>query len=127
MPTAVAVGPDGALYVSELTGVPFPTGFARIFRVNGDRSISVVATGLTAVVDIAFGSDGTLYALQFASCGPFFACPGGIVRVGASAPHAVVAGGFIQPGGMTIGADGAFYVTQRAMNAGVGEVLRVVP
>jgi hypothetical protein len=26
VPTAVAVGPDGAYYVSELTGVPLATG-----------------------------------------------------------------------------------------------------
>jgi hypothetical protein len=127
VPTSMAIGPDGALYVSELTGVPFLTGFARIFRVNLDGSTSVVATGLTAVVDLAFGPDGQLYALQHAACGPFFACPGNIVRVGATAPHAVIAGGFIRPGGMTIGPDGAFYVTQRSLDAGLGEVLRIVP
>ena len=127
VPTAVVAGPDGALYVSELTGVPFPTGFARIFRVNLDGSTSVVATGLTAVVDLAFGDDGALYALQHASCGPFFACPGSIVRVHAGPPHPVVAGGFIRPGGMTVGPDDAFYVSQRSLDAGIGEVLRVVP
>ena len=127
VPTAVTVGPDGALYVSELTGVPFLTGFARIFRVGLDGSVAVVATGLTAVVDLAFGDDGTLYALQHASCGPFFACPGSIVRVNASAPHPVVAGGFTRPGAMTIGPDGAFYVSNRSANTETGEVLRVVP
>jgi hypothetical protein len=33
VPTAVAVGPDGAYYVSELTGFPFSKGAARIWRV----------------------------------------------------------------------------------------------
>ena len=127
VPTAVVQGPDGALYVSELTGVPFPTGFARIFRVEPTGGISVVATGLTAVVDLAFGEDGALYALQHGSCGPFFACPGSIVRVAATAPHPVIAGGFTRPGAMTIGPDGAFYVSNRSTDAGVGEVLRVVP
>jgi hypothetical protein len=127
VPTAVAIGPDGARYVSELTGVPFLTGFARIFRVAHDGSRTVVASGLTSVVDIAFGHDGALYALQHGSCGPFFACPGSIVRVGASAPHAVVYGGLNRPGGMTVGPDGAFYVTNRSVEAGVGEVLRIAP
>jgi glucose/arabinose dehydrogenase len=85
VPTAVARGPDGALYVSELTGVPFLTGFARIYRIDPDGTTAVYATGLTTVVDLAFASNGRLYALQHASCGPFFACPGSIVRVEASA------------------------------------------
>ncbi len=33
VPTAVAKGPDGAYYVSELTGVPFAAGAAVIYRV----------------------------------------------------------------------------------------------
>src|SRR5581483_3255120 len=32
VPTCVAVGPDGALYVGELTGVPFARGTARVWR-----------------------------------------------------------------------------------------------
>ena len=127
VPTATAVGPDGALYVSELTGVPFLTGFARIHRIAPGGSTSVYATGLTTVVDLAFADDGTLYALQHASCGPFFICPGSIVQVAASAPHPVVAGGIIRPGGMTIGPDDAFYVTQRSTSAAIGEVLRIEP
>ena len=127
VPTATALGPDGALYVSELTGVPFLTGFARIHRVEPDGSTSIYATGLTTVVDLAFADDGTLYALQHASCGPFFACPGSIVRVGAAAPHAVVFGGLNRPGGMTIGPDDAFYVSNRSTSAAVGQVLRIAP
>jgi hypothetical protein len=127
VPTASVEGPDGALYVSELTGVPFLTGFSRIHRVGPPGGASVVATGLTAVVDLAFGHDGALYALQHASCGPFFACPGSIVRVGASAPHTVVHGGLNRPGGMTIGRDGAFYVTVNSVDAGSGQVLRIAP
>ena len=103
------------------------TGFACIHRIAADGTTSVYATGLTTVVDLAFGNDGTLYALQHASCGPFFACPGSIVRVGASAPHAVVYGGLSRPVGMTIGPDGAFYVSNKGASATVGEVLRIAP
>jgi hypothetical protein len=127
VPTALALGPDGAVYSSELTGAPFPTGFSRIHRVGPSGSASVFATGLTAVTDLAFGHDGALYALQFASCGPFFACPGSIVRVNAGPPHTVVAGGLIAPTGLAIGPDGAFYVSQWGASAGIGEVLRIVP
>jgi hypothetical protein len=33
VPTGIAVGPDGAYYVSELTGFPFVPGAARIYRI----------------------------------------------------------------------------------------------
>lgn len=33
VPTSVVRGPDGALYVGELTGFPFPPGGARVYRV----------------------------------------------------------------------------------------------
>jgi hypothetical protein len=33
VPTSVAVAPDGAYYVGQLTGFPFPVGGARVFRV----------------------------------------------------------------------------------------------
>jgi hypothetical protein len=125
--TAIAQGPDGALYVSELTGVPFPTGFARIHRIAPDGTRSVHATGLTAVVDLTFADDGALYALQHSSCGPFFACPGSIVRVGAAPPHEVVYEGLIRPSGFTIGPDGAFYVSNRGASSAIGEVLRIQP
>jgi hypothetical protein len=123
--TAIVQGPDGALYVSELTGAPFPTGFARIHRLAPDGTTSVYGTGLTAVVDLAFAADGTLYALQHGSCGPFFACPGSIVRVGT--PHAVVHTGLSRPSGFTIGPDGAFYVSNNGASPGIGEVLRIEP
>ena len=56
--TAIAQGPDGAFYISELTGAPFPTGVARIHRIAPDGTRSVHATGLTGVVDLAFAGDG---------------------------------------------------------------------
>jgi hypothetical protein len=125
--TAIAQGPDGALYVSELTGAPFPTAFARIHRIAADGTTSVYASGLTAVVDLAFASDGALYALQHGSCGPFFACPGSLVRVAPAPPHPVVYAGLSRPSAFTIGPDGAFYVSNNGASAGIGEVLRIQP
>src|SRR5690606_20151161 len=49
VPTGMAVGPDGALYVGELTGFPFTPGTARIWRVTADGQAQVYATGLTNV------------------------------------------------------------------------------
>ena len=127
VPTAAVVGPDGALYVSQLTGAPFLTGFAQIVRIDANGTTSTYATGLTTVVDMAFGANGRLYALQHASCGPFFACPGSIVRVEASAPHTVVyAGSAVRPDWRS-GTTPRFTSRTRSASAGVGEVLRITP
>jgi hypothetical protein len=73
VPTSVVVGPDGAYYVGELTGAPFPTGLSRVWRVDpGTRhaacgtspACSIVASGLTAIIDLQFGPDGRLYVAQ---------------------------------------------------------------
>jgi len=71
--TSVAVGADGAYYVSELKGFPAPLGESRIWRIEvgtlhaqcGESpACSVVADGFTSIVDLAFGPDGTLYVTE---------------------------------------------------------------
>ena len=62
-------GRDGAYYVSQLTGFPFPKGAANIYRVDPRTGrTNVYASGLTNVTDLAF--DGrTLYAVQISTEG----------------------------------------------------------
>src|SRR4051812_3372022 len=69
VPTNVVVGPDGALYVSQLTGFPFPVGAANIYRVEPGSEPQVYASGLTNVTDLAFDGDGNLYVVEFAANG----------------------------------------------------------
>ena len=66
--TSTAVGPDGALYVSELTGFPFPKGGASIYRIGRNGALSVYASGLTNVTDLAWRGR-TLYAVQISTNG----------------------------------------------------------
>jgi hypothetical protein len=71
VPTTVAVGPDGALYVGELTGFPYPVGGARIYRVVPGEVVlgetpPIYADGFTNVIDIAFDHDGSLLVLELA-------------------------------------------------------------
>lgn len=74
--TSVAVGPDGAYYVSELTGAidgGLPTGLSRVWRIEaGARNVvcpseacQVAFAGLTSVIDLAFGPDGGLYVVEY--------------------------------------------------------------
>ena len=69
VPTDVVVGPDGALYVCELTGFPFEKGAATIYRIKPGHKPTVYANHLTNVTSIAFGKDGKLYAVQISNEG----------------------------------------------------------
>jgi hypothetical protein len=82
VPTSVVVGPDGAYYVSELTGFPFPPGAARIYRVVPGAEPEVYAEGFTNVTDLAYGPDGSLYVLEIATNGLLSEDPtGALIRV----------------------------------------------
>ena len=68
VPTGVVEGRDGALYVSQLTGFPFPIGGAKVFRVDPrSGEFTTYASGFTNAMDLAFGRDGTLYVLEIDS------------------------------------------------------------
>jgi hypothetical protein len=69
VPTGIAVGPDGAYYVGELTGFPFVAGAARIYRIAPGEAPTIFATGFTMISDLAFAADGSLYALEYDSNG----------------------------------------------------------
>jgi len=133
VPTDVVVGPDGAYYVSTLTGFPFTAGTASVYRVVPGQAPAPYATGLTMVTDLAFGSDGSLYTLQHASGIPGvpfpFAGLGAIRKVppGGGASSTLVAGGLPRATGLIVGAGGALYVAVNGASSGNGAVWRIVP
>ena len=58
VPTSLAVGPDGSLYIGELGGGPYDVGDTNIYKIHPGGSLLTVATGLTMVGDIAFDHSG---------------------------------------------------------------------
>ncbi|HZM90966.1 MAG TPA: ScyD/ScyE family protein [Blastocatellia bacterium] len=134
VPTSVALGPDGHYYVGQLTGFPFPAGGANIYRVPADGGTpEVYAEGFTAIVDVAFGADGSLYVLEIAKHGLLDAFifndwGGALIRVAPDGTRTEIAEGTLTaPGGVAVGPDGALYVTNNSIFSGVGEVLRIEP
>jgi hypothetical protein len=114
VPTCIARGPDGALYVSQLTGAGNKAGAASVWRFDpktGD--LDKWATGLTAVTGCGFAPDGKFYATEFSqqpfeTGGPF---TGAVVRVPAhSTSPIVVADGLSFPNGFAATED-AIYVS----------------
>jgi hypothetical protein len=128
VPTAVVVGPDGAYYVSELTGVPFTAGAARVYRVEPDGGTpEIFLEGFKTIIDLDFGPDGSLYVLQHATGPVFFPGPGELIRVAPDGTRSVVTAGLIRPTSIVVGPDGEIYVSNRGISIGTGEVLRIEP
>jgi sugar lactone lactonase YvrE len=133
VPTAVALGPDGAYYVGELTGFPFPPGAASVYRLDpttGDRTIA--HTGFTNIVDLTFDPSGNLYVLQISTNGLASATgpsPGALIQVAAGTGQrsTIASQGLSFPTAVAIGSDGMLYVSNMGTSPGGGQVLRIIP
>jgi hypothetical protein len=130
VPTAAAYGPDGAVYVSQLTGFPFPVGGARIWKVDRRTGAATVAfEGFTNIMDLAFDRRGRLLVLEIAHNSLLSGSPeGALWRVhGSSRERLDTPGQLSSPGGVDVGPRGEIYVTNNAQSAGEGQLLRVRP
>ena len=128
VPTNVAEGPDRDLYVSQLTGFPFPVGGANIYRVDRrGGEPEVYASGFTNVTDLAFAPDGSLYVVEIATNGLLSGdTTGALKRVNPDGSvDTVVSEGLTEPYGVAVSRKGHVYVTNFGTSAGDGEVVRV--
>jgi hypothetical protein len=143
VPTGVAIGPDGAYYVSELKGFPFPLDMSKVWRIEpgtrhaqcgSDPRCSVVADGFTSIVDLNFGPDGTLYVVEMDEASALavelgaFGIPGlmqgGTVNaceLGGSC--SVVAGGLTIPLAVAADKTGQVYAAIAALIPGAAQVI----
>jgi hypothetical protein len=116
VPTCVARGPDGALYVGELLGGYYSPGHARIWRVVPGHAPKVWATGLSTVQGCGFGRDGAFYATEYQTGGlnegPTASPAGDVVRIDrwGHRTHLGV-GQLFYPSGFAAGSDGSIYVS----------------
>jgi hypothetical protein len=143
--TSVAVGPDGAYYVGELKGFPGPLGMSQIWRIEpgtlhaqcgSSPACSVVASGFTSIVDLAFGPEGTLYVVEFDEASFmavelefFFGIPGltqgGTVNACdlSAGTCSVVAGGLPLPIAAAAHRDGTLYAAIGSLIPGAAQVI----
>jgi sugar lactone lactonase YvrE len=143
VPTAVAVGPDGNWYVSELKGFPFHPGSSRIWRIKRgaesatcdpeqpNRACRTVETGFTSVIDLAFGDDGELYVLEIAKAGllavEFLNAPpiGGLWRVEDGSKTELEPDELMAPGGVAVDDENLYVTTGTIFGPGAGAVVRI--
>jgi sugar lactone lactonase YvrE len=127
VPTSVARGPDGALYVGELTGVPFTPGQAAIWRLAPGQPPQLYCTGFSYIIDLDVDRHGRLYVLEHASAanGPFAGTPGQLLRVAPDCTRKPIRTGLPAPTSVAIGPDGNPYISINGTSATAGEVIRV--
>jgi hypothetical protein len=147
VPDTVAVGPDGAWYVGQLTGFPFNVGSSRVWRIEttarGVACDAAAATGpctlfaedLTALIDIGFDAEGNLWALELAQNGilaleapdpPIEDVTGRLLRLDGTTWTEVASEGLVAPGGFVFSPEGRIFVTNFSIFPGDGAVVEVV-
>jgi hypothetical protein len=129
VPTSLAMAPDGTVYVSQLTGFPFPVGGASVFRLNGS-TLTSISSGFTNVVDMEYGPDGLLYVLEIAHFGLRSGDPtGGLWQVNplTGAKNLIMTDGLILPTALTFDSAGRLYIANQGVIPGQGQVLAVTP
>ncbi len=136
VPTCVAKGPDGALYVGTLALADFfahGPGTATVYRVDPATTnpadlatvlsaATVWATGLSTVTGCTFSQAGDFYAAEMFT--------GDVVKVPFAHPATgrtvIGAGQLVLPNGVAVDKNGAIYVSDHsdATTAGAGRVVR---
>jgi sugar lactone lactonase YvrE len=131
VPTAIVVGPDGNFYVGTLMTFPVAAGAAKVYRLTPDGQLSVYAEGLTAVLGLAFDTQGRLYVLETSGAGspdaPIVPGTGRVLRLTDDGGREVMATGLVFPTAATFGSDGALYVSNYGFifPPGAGQVVRI--
>ncbi len=117
VPTAIATGPDGALYIAELAP---GRNVGQVIRLVPGGDPTVVARGIPSATGIALTADGTIYLSLFNTGGEEEPDPntGRVMRIAPDGTQSIVATRLNFPAGMAIGADGDLYVANNSILPG---------
>ena len=126
------VGPTGMvhhgnLFFGNLAPFPIVPGSASVHKLTPSGNFKIWDAGLTTVVGVAFDYRDRLYVLELSDA-PGNPTPGEgkLVRVSPSGEVEEILGGLVVPTAMTIGPDGAIYISNfGAAPAGAGQILRL--
>nr|WP_199326175.1 ScyD/ScyE family protein [Nostoc parmelioides] len=128
VPSSVVKGPDGAYYISQFTGFPFPEAGAKIYRVDTDGTTTIYADGFTQLTDLEFDSAGNLYALQYANQSAWKGnFDGSLIKIATDGTRTTIlsGNGLESPNALAIAPNGEIYITNRSDRPGQGQIIRV--
>ena len=140
VPTALTVGPDGAIYATELTALPYPEGYARVLRVGDPDGVAsfdgrtpggtnqIYASGFDQLNGLTFDEDGALYALEYVNAtdvydptlSPEDLPPSNLIRVDPDGTREVISGEELRFGNYVFAHEGKVYaaINNGAIDAG---------
>ncbi|WP_329176539.1 ScyD/ScyE family protein [Streptomyces sp. NBC_01477] len=137
VPTCVDIGPDGAVYVGELTGGGNSGTAANVYRYAPRTGrLTVWQSGFSAINGCGFGANGDFYVTEFDTTGflPTADPVGDVVQIGKDGRRTVLGGGRLYaPAGFLAAPDGSVYVSNYSSMwpfgdttyADAGEVVRI--
>jgi hypothetical protein len=127
VPTALAY--KGNFFLGNLGLFPVTPGTSTVFKLTPSGQLRPWATGLTTILGIAFDNRDRMYVLETSNhAGPPAPGNGDIVRIDPSGAQTVIVSGLTFPTGMTMGPDGALWVSNQGFGPtipGFGQILRI--
>jgi len=131
VPTAIAYKHNFVL--GNLDDFPVDPGASLLLKVTPSGAISTWATDFTTVLGLAFGTHDRLFVLESMTApgnpGPDELGTGRVVEVNTdTGARRVIATGLSFPTAITVGPDGALYVSNLGFaGPGAGQILRITP
>lgn len=114
VPTDVVLDADNSYIVGQLTGFPFPEDGGWVFNVpDGGGMATPREISFTHPIDVERDGLGNLYVLEMDSDGLFLGpgLTGSVIQIETDGTRTVLDSSLGLPVGMTMGADGALYIT----------------
>jgi len=128
VPTTIAY--KGNFFFGNLNTFPILPGSASIYKVTPSGQIVTWKTDFTTVLGLVIGNSDRMYALESMTAagfpGPQEVGTGRVVQIDPDGTQTVIATGFSFPTAMTMGPDGALYVSNLGFaGPGAGQIVRV--